>query len=75
MRLALIVLAVLLLGTPAFASTRPVGAKPLSDHAAAQRVKPVSEVRAENRDENRHLLSKAQLATFRKKSDMPYKAR
>ncbi len=75
MRFVLVVLAALLLGTPAHAHTRPVGAKPLSDRAAAKRVKPAAEVRAENRDENRHLLSRAQLATFRKHSDMPYRAR
>lgn len=75
-RLLLAVLAAALLASPAHAATRPVGAKPLSDRAAAQKVKHSSwEPRPENADENRRTLTNAQLRTFRRKSDMPYKAR
>jgi hypothetical protein len=54
--------------------TRPVGAKPLSDAAAAKLVKRSSfEPRPENRKALRRTPTGADLARFRKQSDMPYK--
>jgi hypothetical protein len=65
-RLLLALLAAALLGSPAAASTRPVGAKPLSDRAAAAKVKRSSwEPRPDNADENRRTITAKQLRTFR----------
>jgi len=76
MRPFLALLIALLLAGPAHAQTRPVGAKPLTDKAAAAKVKRSSwEPRRENADENRRVLTSAQLKTFRRKSDMPYESR
>jgi len=75
-RLLIALLAAALLAGPAAAATRPVGAKPLSDRAAAANVKPSTwEPRPDNADENRRTLTSAQLTKFKRKSDMPYKAR
>src|SRR6266496_6226950 len=53
--------------------TRPVGAAPLSDNAAAKRVKRSSfEPRPENAAQNRRIPTKAELAEFHRRSDMPY---
>lgn len=76
MRLLLAILVAALFAGPAHAATKPVGAKPLSDAAAAKQVKRSSwEPRPDNADENRHTLTTRQLRAFRRKSDMPYKAR
>ena len=75
-RLLAALLALVLLAPPAHAATRPVGAKPLSDAAAAARVKRSAwEPRPDNADENRRTLTSAQRKAFRRTSDMPYKAR
>jgi hypothetical protein len=70
-------LAALALVTPtAAADTRPVNSPPLSDAQAAKRVEQSRwEPRPANARANRTTLTKRQLATFRRKSDMPYKAR
>ena len=76
MRPTLALFVVLLFAGPAHAATKPVGAKPLTDKAAAAKVKRSSwEPRRENADENRRVLTSNQLKTFRRKSDMPYKSR
>jgi len=74
-RLLLVVLLGSLLAGPAQASTKPVGARPLSDAQAAKHVHPAKEVRPANADENHRMLTGAQVKAFRKQSDMPYKAR
>jgi hypothetical protein len=76
MRLIVLVVALALLAPAARADTRPVNSPPLTDTRAAGKVKHSSwEPRPANARANHHVLSKAQLATFRRKSDMPYKAR
>jgi hypothetical protein len=56
------------------AATRPVGAKPLSDTAAAKRVvRSRWEPRPANRRADRTVLTRRQLRYFRRHSDMPYK--
>ncbi len=73
--LLLAIVALALLSPPAAASTRPPGSPPLSDAGAARRVhRWAFEPRPANAQANHHMLSRAQLATFRRKSDMPYKA-
>jgi hypothetical protein len=58
------------------AVTRAVGAKPLPDRTAARRVHPTrSEVRPGNRRANRRLLTRGELARFRRESDMEYRRR
>jgi hypothetical protein len=75
-RLLIALFALALLAPPALGQTRPVNSRPLSDAAAAKRVEHSSfEPRPGNRTENRHVLAKRQLATFKRKSDMPYKNR
>jgi DNA polymerase III delta subunit len=74
MRPTLALIVALLLAGPAHAQTRPVGARPLTDKQAAAKVKRSNwEPRRANADENRHNLTSAQLKTFRRKSNMPYK--
>jgi hypothetical protein len=74
-RVLLLAFAALLVAAPAAGAalvTRPVGAKPLSDAAAAKLVDRSSfEPRPENRKALRRTPSAAQLKLFRKKSDMP----
>jgi hypothetical protein len=70
-------LLVLALTAPvARADTRRVGARPLSDRAAARLVhRSAWEPRPDNADENRRVPTRAQLRYFRRHSTMPYKAR
>lgn len=70
-------LLVLALTAPAAqAGTRRVGAKPLSDRAAARLVhRSAWEPRPDNADENRRVPTRAQLRYFRRHSTMPYKRR
>jgi hypothetical protein len=70
-------LLVLALTAPvAQAGTRRVGARPLSDRAAARLVhRSAWEPRPDNADENRRVPTRAQLRYFRRHSTMPYKAR
>jgi len=76
MKPVLAAIAALLVAAPcadAALVTRPVGAKPLPDAAAAKLVKRSSfEPRRENRNALRRTPTAAQLKLFRKKSDMPY---
>ena len=68
--------ALVLFTAPAQAAlvTRPLGSKPLSDAAAAKLVKRSSfEPRPENRKALRRTPTDAELARFRKESEMPYK--
>jgi hypothetical protein len=75
-RPALLLLALLVAAAPAGAATRPVGSKPLPDRVAAQRVvRSAWEPRPSNRDENRRIPTRRELAAFRRRSDMPYKRR
>jgi hypothetical protein len=74
--LALLLTALLAPPALAKAHTRPPGAKPLSDRAAARHVKHSSwEPRADNAQENRRMLTRRQRIYFRAHSDMTYKAR
>lgn len=75
----LVVVAGLALAAPAGAAglvTRPVGAAPLSDRAAKAKVqRSAFEPRPENAAANARVPSRAELALFRRQSDMPYKDR
>lgn len=60
----------------AWAQTRAVGSPPLSDRSAAARVKRAGyEVRPSNAAANRRVPTQRELASFRARSDMPYKDR
>jgi hypothetical protein len=75
-RLLIALFALALLAPPVAAQTRPVNSRPLSDAQAAKRVQHSTfEPRPGNHTENHHVLTKRQLATFKRKSDMPYKNR
>jgi hypothetical protein len=55
------------------ATAKPVGWEPLSSAAAAKRVERAAwEPRPENRTENRTIPSRAELAAWRARSEMPY---
>jgi hypothetical protein len=70
------VLVIALTASAAQAGTRRVGAKPLSDRAAARLVhRSAWEPRPDNADENRRVPTRAQLRHFRRRSTMPYKRR
>ncbi len=79
-RLLPAVLLAVLLALPSTAGATLVyggpNAKPLSDRAAARRVhRSAFEPRADNAAANHRMPSRAQLADFRRRSDMPNKAR
>jgi hypothetical protein len=75
-RVTLLAVGLLALGTSAAAlaaPAKPVGWKPLSSSAAAKRVERSAwEPRPENRTENHTIPGRAELATWRARSDMPY---
>jgi hypothetical protein len=73
---ALLLAALVAPSAQAKARTRPPGAKPLSDAAAARHVKRSSwEPRPDNAQENRRMLTRRELRYFRAHSDMTYKDR
>ena len=58
------------------ATTRAVGSKPLGDAAAARRVRRSRwEPRPQNRDENRRIPTRTEIAYFYRHSDMTYRRR